>query len=61
MKVECYVLIRYNYGPDGKLWDEPGPITINYSKAQIEHLVHKERKSDRGWSEWKMITTTIEV
>ena len=61
MTIKCYILIRYNYDPDGKLWDEPGPVTINTRKESIECQVQKEPLSARGHSEWKMITTEIEV
>ena len=50
-----YVLVRYNYGPDGKLWDSPGPISIHWIKKNIESMVHKEKPCDRGWSEWRMV------
>ena len=49
-----YVLVRYNYGPDGKLWDKAGPVMISDDRTRIEPLQHREKKSDKGWSEWKM-------
>lgn len=51
-----YILVRYNYGPDGKLWDKPGPITISDDKTRIEPMIHKEAPCKEGWSEWKMLS-----
>ncbi len=51
-----YILVRYNYGPDGRLWDKPGPIRISDDKSRIEWLVEREkREPNEGWSEWRMV------
>ena len=51
-----YILVRYNYGPDGRLWDKPGPVMISDDKSRIEPLQEREkREPDRKWSEWKMV------